>query len=437
MNAPSLSRNPTSLAGAGLTTLSAAGFVVFFILEWFGLLLSPYAGLIGYVLIPAIFLAGLLLIPLGMWREGRRRRRGTAPWAWPAVDFNRPRTRAITAAIMVLTIANVSLIALASVGVVHYTESNEFCGQVCHAPMAPEFTAHKRSPHAKVNCVQCHIGPGAGGFAKAKMNGTRQLYLVAVGHYSRPIPEPLDRLPGVLSTCASCHTPGRPGRELTRTIAGYNDDEKSSDNATRMTLLMSANHWHARADVVVEYVSTDEARQTIPYVRVSDAQGRITEYFADGVTTQPPGPVRRMDCLDCHNRPAHTFAVSAERAVDAAIAGGDVNRAVPFARRELVAALKKDYASDADAMAGIDRDLKKSWAGVDGALAPDVERALVTARMLYRQNVFSSMKITWGTYPSNLGHIDSPGCFRCHDDTHKSKAGTVVRQDCEMCHVIK
>jgi len=434
---PSLSRNPTSLAGAGLTTVSAAAFLVFVALEWFGLIISPYAGLIGYVLIPLFFVIGLMLIPLGMWREGRRRRRGTAPWAWPAIDLNQPRTRAMAAAIALLSITNISLIALAGVGTVHYTESNQFCGQVCHTPMAPEFAAHKVSPHAEVDCVQCHVGPGAGGFITAKKNGTRQLYLVAVGHYSRPIPEPLDRLPGVTGTCANCHTPGAPTRNVIRTIAAFNDDEKSTDNATQMTLLMSANHWHARADVAVEYVAADSARQSIPYVRATDSRGTVTEYFADGVTARPAGTVRRMDCLDCHNRPAHTFSASAERAVDAAIAAGEINRALPFARRDLVAALSKSYPTESDAARGIEEDLKASWHGVDGSLAPDVDRAVAAARGLYRQNVFPAMNVTWGTYKSNLGHTDAPGCFRCHDDSHKSKAGTAIRQDCELCHSIK
>jgi hypothetical protein len=241
----------------------------------------------------------------------------------------------------------------------------------------------------------------------------------------------------VAGTCASCHTPGRPERDISRTVAAYNNDEKSSDNSTQMTMLMKANHWHARADIVVEYVASDDSRQTIPYVRATDAQGKATEYFADGVTTRPAGAVRRMECVDCHNRPAHTFAVSAERAVDGAIAAGGVNTALPFARREMVAALSKEYANENDAAAGIERDLKKSWSAADGSLASERDRAIVTARTLYRQNVFPSMKVTWGTYKSNLGHTDAPGCFRCHDDSHKSAAGAVVSQDCGLCHSIK
>lgn len=437
MDRPRLTRNPTSLAGAGLTTLSAAAFLIFLVLEAFGVLISPYSGLIGYLLIPAFFVLGLLLIPLGMWRERRRRTQGAAPWAWPTLDFNRPRTRVITTAIVLLTIVNVSLIALASVGVVHYTESNEFCGQVCHAPMAPEFSAHQVGAHARVDCVQCHVAPGAKGFVAAKTNGTRQLYLFMRGTYSKPIPEPHDRLPAVTGTCAECHTPGRPPRDVVRRVAAYNDDETSSDNSSELTMLMAANHWHARADVNVEYVATDAARETIPYVRVTAPGGAVTEYFADGVTERPAGVTKRMDCLDCHNRPAHTFAATADRAVDGAIASGALPTSLPYTRRDVMAALKKDYDTADAGASGIRGDLMAAFAAAGAGRQDEIDRTIAAATRVYRENVFPSMKITWGTYPNQMGHSDTLGCFRCHDDSHKSKSGTLIRQDCELCHSIK
>ena len=160
------------------------------------MLATPYAGLLGYVLVPAFFLLGLALIPLGMWREGRRRRLGRAAWSWPAVDLGQPGTRRVVAAVGVLTLINLGVVAVASVGVVHYTESNQFCGAVCHTPMTPQFTAHAFSPHSRVECVSCHVAPGAKGLISAKLNGTRQLYEFMLGSYNRPIPEPIGRIPG-------------------------------------------------------------------------------------------------------------------------------------------------------------------------------------------------------------------------------------------------
>ncbi len=330
-----LARNPFSIVGVLITTMSALAFLVFVALEAFDLLASPYSGLLGYILIPALFALGLLLIPLGMWREDRRRREGRAAWTWPAIDLARPTTRRVALAVAVLTLVNLGIVAVASVGVVHYTESNQFCGAVCHQPMTPEFVSHAVSPHSRVECVACHVSPGAKGLVTAKLNGTRQLYEYLTGGYHRPIPEPIGRIPGAADTCVHCHTPGHPDRDVVRTRLTYADDETSTESATSMTMHLGAIHWHARSDVVVEYVATDDTRQTIPYVRVTDAQGKSTEYLAEGVTSRPAGELHRMDCIDCHNRPAHTFSVSADRSVDALLAGGAVNRQLPFLKKEL------------------------------------------------------------------------------------------------------
>jgi hypothetical protein len=433
---PRLSRNPLTIAGAAVTTAAAVAFIVYVLLETFGYLASPYAGLLGYLLLPAIFVLGLLLIPLGMWREGRRRRRGREPWSWPAVDLGRRRTRYVIAAVAALTMVNVGLVALASVGVVHYTESNQFCGQVCHTPMTPQFTAHAVSPHARVTCVSCHVAPGASGFVAAKMNGTRQLVHAMRGTFERPIPEPLGRIPGAVDTCVNCHTPGRPERDLVKSRVSYNDDEKNTESVTTLSMRMRANHWHARPDVLVEYIATDARRETIPYVRVTTRAGQVTEYFADGVTAQPAGALVRMDCLDCHNRPAHTFSPSADRAVDAALSTGGAPLSLPFVRREMVAALKADYAAGTSE-AGIAKHLGDFYRSTAASPA-DVQAAIALAQRLHRENVFPEMKVGWGTYLSQLGHTDAPGCFRCHDDSHKTRDGkSAVRQDCELCHKVQ
>ena len=425
-------RNPVSIVGAWIAAIGAFGFLTFLALEWLGLLASPYAGLIGFVLAPAVLVAGLLLIPIGMWWEARRRRHGREPWTWPVIDLGVHRTRQVVGALGLLTLVNLAIVSVAGLGVVHYTESNSFCGQVCHEPMKPEFTAHAASPHASVNCVQCHVGPGAAGFVRAKMNGTRQLYEVMAGSYARPIPTPARGLPMAAETCARCHTAGRPARDVVRVIHSYADDETSTDTPTTLMVHLADIHWHAKLDTRVEFVATDPKRETIPYVRVTDARGAVTEYFAEGVAAQPAGDVRRMDCLDCHNRPAHTFSASADRAVTAAMAAGQVDLKLPFAHRELVAALTKEYPTDTAAAAGIADDLQKAFARKDAA----VDGAIATAQRLYRQNVFPDMKVTWGTYVSNLGHTDVVGCFRCHDESHKAKDGRVIPQDCALCHKI-
>ena len=427
---PDAARNPISLAGVALTTVSALAFILYYLAEAFDLVRTPYGGLYGFIFVPALFVLGLVLIPLGIWRENRRRRQGKAPWRWPILDFNRAATRRMTAAIIVLTLVNLTIVALAGFGAVHYMETTAFCGQVCHTPMRPQFTAHQVGAHATVACVACHVSPGARGAIRAKMNGTRQLYEVAVGNYPRPI-HAEGRVPGAAETCLMCHRAGFAPRDTTRVFRDYADDEANSETVTTLDLQTTRIHWHARPDVRVEYAVDAADPNVVPYVRATGSDGVVTEYFAPNVTAAP-ATLRRMDCLDCHSRPAHPFGVTAERTVDRAIAAGEIDRGLPFVRREVVAAVKTEYDSEAAALAAIERRLSEFYAS--RGRTPPVTQAIATAQRLYRTHVFPEMKVTWGTYLNQLGHVDTPGCFRCHDDEKKSRDGKLVRQECEICH---
>jgi len=148
-----------------------------------------------------------------------------------------------------------------------------------------------------------------------------------------------------------------------------------------------------------------------------------------------------MDCMDCHNRPAHPFSASPERAVDSAIARGEISRELPFVRRETVGALKAEYPDEATAETQIAQRLRsfygQNYAPLVSTHGTDIDTAVRAAQRLYGRNVFPTMKVTWGTHENNLGHMDSPGCFRCHDDQHKTPDGRVIKQDCDLCHDIQ
>jgi NapC/NirT cytochrome c family, N-terminal region len=446
----SLLRNGISFAGAVIVTISAAVFLTVFLLDIFGFHTNPYFGIVFFLIAPAVFAFGLLLIPIGIFLERRRRTAGHPPrMVWPRLDLNDPAHRRRMLVFLALTMANIVVISLAAFRGIEFMDSPQFCGQVCHDVMQPEYAAYQDGPHSRIACVQCHIGPGAPFFVKSKLDGTRQVFAVLMNSHSRPIPSPVHTLRPAREVCEQCHWPEKFHGDKIEVRREYGDDEAATESATTLRIhvgggseklgLATGIHWHMNVANVVEYVATDDKRQVIPWVRVTDRTGAVREYFVDGTTPAQleAGERRRMDCMDCHNRPAHRFFASPERAVDAAIAVGELPR-LPFIRREAVAALKVSHPDQPAAQQDIASRLTGFYRSPGRSVAqPDLERAINVTQRLYLRNVFPKMNVTWGTYPNNIGHMDAPGCFRCHDDTHKTKDGRTISQDCTLCHDIQ
>jgi hypothetical protein len=448
----SLFQNWISIAGAVITSVAAVLFVAVFLFDLFGFHSNPYIGIVFFLVVPAIFLVGLLIVPLGMWRERRRRRAGHQA-QWPRIDLNDRHTRRVAFAVVLLTIVNVLIVSLAAYRGVEEMDSVAFCGQVCHEVMEPEFIAYQDGPHSRVSCVQCHIGPGAPFFVRSKIDGVRQVFAVMMNSHDRPIPSPVRTLRPAREVCEQCHWPEKFHGDKVTVIREYADDEENSETLTTLQVhvgggsqrlgIATGIHWHMNVANEIEYVATDDKRQEIGYVRLKDRFGNVKEYYAEGVTRDriAAGERRVMDCMDCHNRPSHPFAPSAERAVDEAMAIGEISRKLPFAKREAVAALKETYPGQQVALDAIAERLRgfyrENYRTVYDSQRQDVERSVRAAQALYRRNVFPSMNVGWGTYPNNIGHVAFPGCFRCHDDNHKAADGSVIRQDCELCHTFQ
>jgi nitrate/TMAO reductase-like tetraheme cytochrome c subunit len=436
---PTAARNPLSLVGVAIATTMATLFLVLLFLELLGYLTNPYLGLVVFVTVPAIFLLGLVLIPLGAWWT-RRRAAGGAPPDWPVVDLRQPRQRSIALVVLALTVVNLVIVTMAAFGGVHYMESASFCGEVCHTTMEPQYVAHQAWPHARVACTQCHIGPGASAFVEAKMAGTRQLFQVMTNRVPRPVPPPDRLIRPAGETCGGCHSPETLRGETIRVLREYSDDESSSE-ASVTTLRMRLGGptragIHRHLALEIEYVPGDA--DTIPFVRTVYPDGSVREFrSAEAPSGVAAAPRRRMECIDCHNRPAHTFDATPQRAIDAEIASGRLPRDLPFARREAVAAVSGEYGDRAAALSGIAERLEMVYAtrpGVDPAL---VARAVAAAQGAWSRNVFPPMNVTWGSYSNHLGHLEAPGCFRCHDESHTAADGAVIGQDCELCHSIE
>ena len=452
---PGLARNPISWVGAALVTVSAGLFLLVYAFELAGWHPNPYIGIVFFLVMPGLFVFGLALIPIGMWLEARARQQGRVrgPWHWPVIDLNTPRQRQVVLSIVLLTAANLVIVSLAAFRGVHHMDSDEFCGQVCHEVMQPEFVSYKAGPHARVGCVACHIGPGAPWFVRSKLSGARQLYAVAFNTHSRPIPSPVENLRPARDTCEQCHWPEKFHGDKVRAFRDYADDEANSENVSVLRIhvgggseslgLVEGIHWHTSRANEIEYIATDDKRQVIPWVQLRRPNGEVREWVAEGVTAEmlAKGERRTMDCMDCHNRPSHTFSASAERAVDLALAQGQIPRTLPYVRREAVRLLKATYTDQAAAGAairsGLDAFYRAEHPSVAAGSGPAIDAAAGAVQRLYERNVFPSMKVGWGSYPNNIGHTDFPGCFRCHDEGHTASDGSTISQDCSLCHTME
>ena len=448
-------RNPIAILGAFLATFGALFFGIFFLLEVFGLHTNPYMGIVFFLILPALFLLGLLMIPIGLWQDRRKRARGqSTDFTWPRIDFNQPRHRQVTFWIGVMTFVNIIIVSLAAYSGVHYLDSDEFCGKVCHSVMTPEYTAYQDGPHSRVGCVSCHVGSGAGSFIKAKMSGVRQVVSLTFGSYSKPIPAPVHNMVPPQKTCEQCHWPEKFHGTKTKVISAFGTDEQNTESQTTLQLHIGGGSdkiaagggihwWHMNTANVIEYKATDDKRQVIPWVRIKDRTGAVREFIADGAKPEEfaNAEIRTMDCLDCHNRPSHTYAPSADKALDRALALGVIPREAPFIKREATALLAAEYPSQQAAKDAIAQKLKDfyrtNYAQLYGSNGAMVDRAIGGVQLVYSRNVFPEMKIGWGTYPNNIGHMDFPGCFRCHDDSHKTKDGKAIKQDCTVCHTMQ
>ena len=438
--------NPISLAGGAITTAAGVTMIAYWLVELFGRPNdNPYLGIIFFLLLPALFIAGLVLIPVGMWaRRKKLQKAGMIPLEFPKVDFNDKIFRHGVDIVLVATIVNFLVVSVASYRGAAYMDSPQFCGQSCHV-MHPEFAAYKIAAHSHVDCVACHIGAGAASYFRAKVNGTKQLIEVSFDRYPTPIESPVQNLRPARDICEGCHTPARFIGEKLLVKSTFADDEKNTQTQSVVVLHLggrdSLSHLTGIHGVHlghIEYVATDNSRTTIPWVQKFNEDGSVTEFaVAAAGGSIPQGERRVMDCIDCHNRAAHTF-VTPEDALNRAMAEGAVSPDLPWIHKEGMELLKANYSSEADAQAKIPEQLTAFYRNghpeVLAAKADLVKAAGEQLATLYSQNVFPFMKVAWGTHPNHIGHMSYPGCFRCHDGEHASKNGTSITQDCAACH---
>ena len=444
-----VTRHWLSLVGAVLALVAAILIVMLFAIGLLGFHGGAYLGILTYLLLPGLVILGLLMIPLGVWRK--RKLDAAADLAHgehpklPVIDLNSQHTRGLLFGSVSIGVVLLVIVAAATFKGVEVMESVGFCGTVCHTVMQPEYTAFQRSAHSRLRCADCHIGEGADWFVKSKISGSWQLVSVAFNLYPTPIPSPVHNLRPARETCEQCHWPTRHVGDKLQVRSKFAADESNTE--TKTVLLMKVGgqegtsstgiHWHVDRGVQIRYLS-DPNRQEVYDVEMTTADGKTKTFKTK---EQPSGPTqwRTMDCVDCHNRPSHTFKPP-EREVDDALEDGRIDKTLPFVKRESLRLLTASYPSQGAARAGIAQGLeafyKSSYADAATAKAPAIAAAGKALGDIYSWNVFPAMKVTWGTYKSNIGHDDAPGCMRCHDKKHVAADGARITGSCKSCHTV-
>ncbi len=451
---PSSFYNTITLVGTALAAVSFGLIIFLMALEALSHEHKPYMGIIAFIILPGFLIIGLALGAFGVWRQQRRRRLGLpSTEQLPRIDLNDPAQLRATVLISTGGLLFLVLTAFGSYKAYEYTDSTQFCGTVCHAVMKPEYTAYQVSPHARVACVQCHIGPGAEWYVRSKFSGAYQVYSVLFNKYSRPIETPIKNLRPSRDTCEQCHWPAHFAGEKLVTHDYYSSDE--DNNHWKLELLMHIGgggggvapphgiHWHMAENVDIDYYSTDDKREDIPWVRLRMADGtekvfRDTESDFDEATLTEQD-VRKMDCIDCHNRPTHHYNPPS-RLINTALKNGVISPQLPGVKGLLVDLMEADYNTEDEALAaiaaGVHAHYDENYPKVAATRAAAIDSAITETQFLFRTNIFPEMKVSWKHFPDHIGHLTTDGCFRCHDGNHKTEAGETISRDCSLCHTI-
>lgn len=450
----SLLSNAISLVGAGLALLSFCLNIYLLGISVFSADANPYTGILTFFILPIFIMLGIFLVVLGVYRERRRRHREAPEHVphFPVMDLNSPRVRRSILWVVGLFGAFMLFSAIGSYHAYHFTDSTTFCGRICHQVMQPEFTAYQNSPHARVACVNCHIGPGADWFVKSKLSGMYQIFATTFNTYPRPIPTPIENLRPAQETCEQCHWPKQFYGAVQKENHHFLPDEQNTPWTINLLLKVGGGnptfgevggiHWHMAIGNKIEYVATDEARQNIPWVRQTDEKGNTIVYQSEDEPLEGAPEdysIRTVDCIDCHNRPTHIYR-SPSAAMNIALHTGKIDRTLPNIKEKAIDFLTEEYPTKEEGLQSVAEKVhayyQKNYPDIYQLRRPAIEQAAMGVQDIYRDNFFPYMNVKWDVYPDNIGHFMWKGCFRCHDGKHKSKEGLVINNKCDSCHII-
>ena len=456
MKLPDSYYNTVSLVGSMLAALCVT-LIVFFqaLVSLFGVG-SSYIGLFIYIVLPVFLIIGLIIIPLGMLRTVRKKKHKGEPEYVKGIrlDFNNRRHRNAAVIFVFGTVIFLFLTGFGSYEAFHYSESNEFCGTVCHKVMEPEYTAYQDSPHSRVSCVDCHVGEGADWYVKSKLSGLYQVYAVITKSYPVPIPTPIENLRPAQETCERCHWPNKFYSYRLRNEKHFLADENNTEWNIQLKMKIGSEHsaqgldegihWHINTNVKVDYISTSRNRQILPWVRYINTETGDTVIYNDIYDPLDQAAidtleVRTMDCIDCHNRPTHNYFPPQEF-VDISIASGDIPSKLPEIKRLAMQVLNYSFEDPDTALMTIDTEISnyysENYPGIFGDQKEMIDKAIEGIKSGFSGNIFPRMQASWDVYPNHVGHIEFNGCFRCHNGNHINDEGEVISRDCDLCHTI-
>ncbi|NEW83339.1 MAG: cytochrome C [Mariniphaga sp.] len=455
MHLPKSTKNLLTIAGATISIVSLLIIALLFMISTLIESDNSYLGIFIYMALPALMVFGLILIPIGMIRAKRQEKRKVegAP-EYPLWDFNKPSTRNAAAIFLIGTICLAILSSIGSFQAFHITESNEFCGKLCHETMKPEYTAYQNSPHSRVRCVECHVGSGAGWYVRSKATGLYQVYAVLTNQIPRPIETPIQNLRPAMETCEHCHWPQKFYDRKQKNIISYLADETTSAWNVHLQMKTSASnsaqglaqgiHWHINPDVKIEYMASARNRDKIPWVKYTNLKTNEVTIFEDSDNKLSPAQhdsleLRKMDCIDCHNRPSHNYKAP-QNFIDELITAGKIPHELPDVKMMAMNILYQDYSTTDSAMLAIKTQVHEYYTTMYPKLVEpkkkEIEQTISGIQEGYGQNFFPEMGVKWTVHANHIGHMETEGCFRCHNDRHKSESGKVISRDCNLCHEI-
>jgi nitrate/TMAO reductase-like tetraheme cytochrome c subunit len=457
MKLPLTARNWISISGAALALISLITILFLFFVSMVFDAGSSYLGIFIWIVMPVFLIIGLILIPVGMWFEHKRRlRKGEKDkeLKWPVIDFNTQGVRNASLIFGIGTLVFLLLTGLGTYEAFHYTDSVEFCGTLCHSVMEPEYVAYHESSHSRVKCVECHVGSGASWYVKSKMSGLYQIYSVAFNKYPKPIPTPLHDLRPARETCEQCHWTEKFYEPMLRVKRSYLGDYENTEWDIHLLMKTSASysalglqegiHWHINPDVHIEYATDTENPNLIPWVRYTNRKTGEIRLYTDKEYKQSIAPFdqknfKTMDCIDCHNRPSHNYRVPQDF-IDDAITAGNISRELPEIKYLAMEILGQDYPSKDSAFKAIRAKVLEFYETMYEEFLDshhtEIEMAVEAIQNGFGRNIFPYMRVKWNQYPNHLGHLETDGCYRCHSDRHVSETGRFISRDCKLCHHI-